>query len=310
MATMLAPQSGKALSPAEADGIYCDNLVKIYKVSTLEVVALQGLNLQIDPGEMVGIVGKSGSGKSTLLNILGGNDLPSAGKVRVAGKDLLRLGDREMTRYRRFTVGFIWQQTARNLLPYASARRNIEHVLLFAGVTGAAARKRADELLDMVGLGERKHNKPYDLSGGEQQRVAIAVALANRPKVILADEPTGELDNQTAADILGVLKTLNKELAVTTVVVTHDPRRLPRPPIAWWPFATGARRRRASAWSTPKTTSSTRNIWLLTSPAACNCRPTTCARWGSADGRVCAWKATGSSSPVDSCQPTVISDQP
>jgi ABC-type lipoprotein export system ATPase subunit len=217
-----APQA-PAQSRAEAAGIYCENLVKIYKVSTLEVVALQGLNLQVDPGEMVGIVGKSGSGKSTLLNILGGNDLPSAGKVRVAGYDLLRMKDRDLTRYRRTTVGFIWQQTARNLLPYASARRNVEHVLLFAGVTGAAARKRSDELLEMVGLAARRHNKPYDLSGGEQQRAAIAVALANRPRVILADEPTGELDNQTAAEILGVLQELNKQLKVTIVVVTHDP---------------------------------------------------------------------------------------
>ena len=215
--------STAVLSPAEAAGVYCDNLVKIYKISTLEVVALQGLNLRIEPGEMVGIVGKSGSGKSTLLNILGGHDLPSAGKVRVAGKDLLRMSERDMTRYRRFTVGFIWQQTARNLLPYASARRNVEHVLLFAGVTGGAARKRSDELLELVGLKERRQNKPNELSGGEQQRVAIAVALANHPKVILADEPTGELDSQTASDILGVLKQLNRELKVTTVVVTHDP---------------------------------------------------------------------------------------
>jgi ABC-type lipoprotein export system ATPase subunit len=131
--------------------------------------------------------------------------------------------DRDLTRYRRTTVGFIWQQTARNLLPYASARRNVEHVLLFAGVTGAAARKRSDELLEMVGLAARRHNKPYDLSGGEQQRVAIAVALANRPRVILADEPTGELDNQTAAEILGVLQELHKQLTLTIVVVTHDP---------------------------------------------------------------------------------------
>src|SRR5919199_2610106 len=202
-----APQV-TAQSRAEVAGVYCENLVKIYKVSTLEVVALQGLNLQVDPGEIVGIVGKSGSGKSTLLNILGGNDLPSAGKVRVAGHDLLRMKDRDLTRYRRTTVGFIWQQTARNLLPYASARRNVEHVLLFAGVTGAAARKRSDELLELVGLGERRNNKPYDLSGGEQQRVSIAVALANRPRVILADEPTGNLDTATTGEIIGLLDRL------------------------------------------------------------------------------------------------------
>lgn len=208
---------------ARVDGIICENLVKIYKVSTLEVVALQGLTLRVEHGEMVGIVGKSGSGKSTLLNILGGNDQPSAGKVSVAGHDLLHMSGRDLTRYRRFTIGFIWQQTARNLLAYASARQNVENVLLFAGVTGRAARARSDELLEMVGLADRRTHKPHDLSGGEQQRVAIAVALANRPKVILADEPTGELDTQTAAEILNVLKRLNKELRVTTLVVTHDP---------------------------------------------------------------------------------------
>ncbi len=207
---------------AETTGISCENLVKIYKVSTLEVVALQGLDLRVEPGEMVGIVGKSGSGKSTLLNILAGNDVPSAGKVRVAGHDLLRLNDRELIHYRRHVVGFIWQQTARNLLPYATARRNVEHVLLFSGVTGAAARKRSDELLSLVGLGDRRNHRPTDLSGGEQQRVAIAVALANQPAVILADEPTGELDSVTAREILAVLRRLNDELGVTIVVVTHD----------------------------------------------------------------------------------------
>ena len=220
--TALDSSGANAAGTAETDGIYCENLVKIYKVGALEVVALQGLNLRVEPGEMVGIVGKSGSGKSTLLNILGGNDLPSAGKVRVAGHDLLRLKDRGLTRYRRHTIGVIWQQTARNLLPYATARANVESVLLFAGARGAAARRRADELLELVGLAERRGNKPAELSGGEQQRVAIAVALANRPAVLLADEPTGELDNATAAEILGVLRRLNKELAVTIVVVTHD----------------------------------------------------------------------------------------
>ncbi|HZS90495.1 MAG TPA: ABC transporter ATP-binding protein [Chloroflexota bacterium] len=222
MALKQADGAERAMVAGRFEGILCENLVKIYKVSTLEVVALQGLTLRVEPGEMLGIVGKSGSGKSTLLNILGGHDRPSAGTVRVAGHDLLRLGPRELNHYRRRTIGFIWQQTARNLLPYASARRNVEYVLHLAGISGRAARQRSDEVLAMVGLSERRHHKPADLSGGEQQRVAIAVALANRPRILLADEPTGELDNQTAADILNVLRELNEALKVTVVVVTHD----------------------------------------------------------------------------------------
>ena len=202
--------------------IVCTNLVKIYKVRSLEVVALQGLDLRIAAGELIGIVGKSGSGKSTLLNILAGNDVPTAGAAEVAGYNLLALTDRRLADYRRHVIGFVWQQTARNLLPYLSAVQNIEHPLHYAGTPRKVARRRAIELLEMVALGDRVHHTPADLSGGEQQRVAIAIALANRPRVLLADEPTGELDSQTAREILGVLKMAQEQDGVTVVVVTHD----------------------------------------------------------------------------------------
>ena len=214
---------GRARSDAAAEPqIVCENLVKIYKLGTLEVVALQGLDLRITAGEMVGIVGKSGSGKSTLLAILGGYAVPSAGKVRVAGHDLLAMSGGAMTRYRRHVVGFVWQQTGRNLLPYLTALQNVEQPLYYADAGGRAARARATELLALVGLGDRLRHKPADLSGGEQQRVAIAIALANSPRILLADEPTGELDSQTAQDILRVLKTAQQQFGVTVIVVTHD----------------------------------------------------------------------------------------
>jgi ABC-type lipoprotein export system ATPase subunit len=200
--------------------IVCDNLVKIYKVADLEVVALQGLDLLVDPGEMIAIVGASGSGKSTLLSILGGLDTPSAGRATVAGHDLTQMGRAERTRYRRRTIGFVWQQTARNLLPYLSAVENVEMPMI---LNGAADRARALELLRMVGLEERADHRPERLSGGEQQRVAIAVALANEPHVLLADEPTGELDTATSAEVFDLMRHVNTELGTTIVIVTHDP---------------------------------------------------------------------------------------
>ena len=203
--------------------IVCDNLVKIYKVAELEVVALQGLDLVVDQGEFIAIVGASGSGKSTLLNVLGGLDTPSAGHARVAGYDLLDMGAGDRTLYRRRTVGFVWQQTARNLLPYLSAVENVELPMTLDGHPGLHRRHRSMELLERVGLADRAGHRPAELSGGEQQRVAIAVALANRPKVVFADEPSGELDNQTAGEIFDVLRRLNEEEETTIVVVTHDP---------------------------------------------------------------------------------------
>lgn len=203
--------------------IVCDNLVKIYKVADLEVVALQGLDLVVDHGEFVALVGSSGSGKSTLLNILGGLDRPSAGHIRVAGYDLLNISHAQRTQYRRSVIGFIWQQTARNLLPYVDAYSNIEMPLILNGVAAEARAQRVEELLELVGLSDRADHLPSELSGGQQQRVAIGVALANNPAVLFADEPTGELDTKTTNEIFEVFRRINAEQGVTIVVVTHDP---------------------------------------------------------------------------------------
>jgi putative ABC transport system ATP-binding protein len=204
----------------EGAAIVCDNLVRIFKVADLEVVALQGLDLLVDPGDLVAIVGASGSGKSTLLSILGGLDVPSAGRAVVANHDLGQLTRAERTRYRREVVGIVWQQTSQNLLPYLTAAENVELPMVLEGRRDRGA--RAAELLDLVGLGDRGDHRPERLSGGEQQRVAIAVALANRPAVVLADEPTGELDTATSAEIFALLRRVNAELGTTIVVVTHD----------------------------------------------------------------------------------------
>jgi ABC-type lipoprotein export system ATPase subunit len=203
--------------------ILCDNLVKIYKIADLEVVALQGLDLMVEPGEFIAIVGASGSGKSTLQNILGGMDTPTAGKAEVAGFDLTSLTAKERTIYRRRIVGFVWQQTTRNLLPYLDAKANVELPLVLEGMRGADRREYAGELLALVGMSGRASHRPDQLSGGEQQRVAIAIALANRPKVLFADEPTGELDTETAGDVFATLRAANRQLGVTVVELTHDP---------------------------------------------------------------------------------------
>ena len=201
--------------------ISCDNLVKIFKVADLEVVALQGLDLLVNQGEMIAIVGASGSGKSTLMNILGGLEVPSAGRAVVAGYDLGQVGRRERTKYRRQVVGFVWQQTGRNLLPYLSAVENVELPMILDG--RKKTRARATELLGLVGLPDRLDHRPERLSGGEQQRVSIAVALANEPKVVLADEPTGELDSGTSLEVFALLRHVNEQLGTTIVTVTHDP---------------------------------------------------------------------------------------
>ena len=203
--------------------ILCEGLVKIFQVAGLEMVALQGLNLSIDKGELVGLIGSSGSGKSTLMNILGGLDRPTAGKVRVDGHDLLKMPDGQLNKYRREKVGFVWQQSTRNLVPYLNAIQNVILPMTLNGVTGKEKERRAAELLDIVGLSKRmKHHLP-ELSGGEQQRVAIAVALANNPTLLLADEPTGEVDTATAKTIYRTFQTLTRELHITTVIVSHDP---------------------------------------------------------------------------------------
>lgn len=217
------PGESRPYSPEIGPIVSCDNLVKIYKVADLEVVALQGLDLTVDDGEFIAIVGASGSGKSTLLNILGGLDTPSAGEVHVAGYDLLNMAGKERTRYRRQVIGFVWQQTARNLLPYLTAVENVALPMSFDGVKPRLRRLLAMELLESVGLADRHDHRPDELSGGEQQRVAIATALANSPRVIFADEPTGELDTSTASEIFETLKTVNELHQTTIVVVTHDP---------------------------------------------------------------------------------------
>ncbi|MCC6458603.1 MAG: ABC transporter ATP-binding protein [Caldilineaceae bacterium] len=202
--------------------IQCENLVKIFQVAGLEMVALQGLNLTIEKGELVGIIGASGSGKSTLMNILGGLDRPTAGKIRVDGHDLLKMPDGQLNKYRREKVGFVWQQSTRNLVPYLNAIRNVMLPMTLNGVTGKEKERRAEELLDIVGLSLRKHHHLPELSGGEQQRVAIAVALANNPTLLLADEPTGEVDSTTAKAIYRTFQTLSRDLHITTLIVSHD----------------------------------------------------------------------------------------
>jgi ABC-type lipoprotein export system ATPase subunit len=202
--------------------VLCDNLVKIYKVADLEVVALQGLDLEVMPGEMMAIVGVSGSGKSTLLNILSGLDMPSAGRCIVDGNDLTRLSEAQRIRYRRFVVGHVWQQSGRNLLPELSIVENIALPQILGGVNPAERTRRALDLLEHVGLAHMAKKRPDQLSGGEQQRVAIAVALANQPKLLLADEPTGELDSVTASEIFTLMRTLNRDLGLTIITVTHD----------------------------------------------------------------------------------------
>jgi ABC-type lipoprotein export system ATPase subunit len=202
--------------------VTCENLVKIYKVADLEVVALQGLDLEVASGEMMAIVGASGSGKSTLLNILGGLDSPSAGTCAVEGHDLTHLGEAERVRYRQFVVGHVWQQSGRNLLPELTAAANVELPQVLVGASQSRRAKRAQELLELVGLGSIGKKRPDQLSGGEQQRVAIAVALANEPTLLLADEPTGELDSVTAGEVMALMHKLNQELNLTIIIVTHD----------------------------------------------------------------------------------------
>lgn len=199
--------------------IHCDGLVKIYKSDEIEVVALQGLDISVDKGEMMAIIGNSGSGKSTLLNILGGLDRPSAGQVRVGEWNLLKITDEELVQYKRRTVGFIWQNNGRNLVPYLTALENVEMPMM---LSGKYDRFYAKLLLEWVGLKERLNNKLQQLSGGEQQRVAIAIALANRPSLLLADEPTGSVDTKTSDMVMDIFRRFNTELGVTIVIVTHD----------------------------------------------------------------------------------------
>lgn len=203
--------------------ITCSSLYKIYKAAGLEVVALRGLELSVFRGEIIAIVGASGSGKSTLLNILAGYDTPSAGTARVGEYDLLNMTNKEVVKYRRHEVGFIWQETSRNLFPYLTSQENVELPMVLTSTPQAERRERSQYLLEIVGLSHRLGHRPEQLSGGEQQRVAIAVSLANDPPLLLADEPTGELDDITGQEILDLFNEVNQSLGTTIVIVTHDP---------------------------------------------------------------------------------------
>ena len=215
------PSDDNSLAPVNDEYmIRCENLVKIYKTDEIEVVALQGLDLDVKRGELMAIVGNSGSGKSTLLNMLGGLDKPSAGSLTVDGKNLLKFNDKDYMQYKRDTVGFVWQNNARNLVPYLTAVQNVELPMLLKG--SKRRRDRALELLEKVGLSHRKNSRLDQMSGGEQQRVAIAIALANDPKLLLADEPTGSVDTKTSNMILDIFKNLNESERLTIVIVTHD----------------------------------------------------------------------------------------
>jgi putative ABC transport system ATP-binding protein len=201
--------------------ILCRDLVRIFVTKGVEVQALQGLDLRVDPGEIVALVGASGSGKSTLLTILSGLDIPTAGSARVAGHDLLAMAERDRVQFRRHSVGFVWQHTERNLLPYLTAAENIQLARQVAGARTTDERVR--ELLEPLGVGHVRDRRPAAMSGGERQRVAIAVALSNDPQVLLADEPTGELDETSSAEVLEAIRALNERLGVTALIVTHDP---------------------------------------------------------------------------------------
>ena len=201
--------------------IFLKDVIKIYKDKDLEVIALSGLDLSVQKGEVMAIIGSSGSGKSTLLNLLGGLDQATAGRVMVDGTDMNKLTYKELCQYRRQKVGFVWQNPARNLVPYLSALENVELAMMAAG---RVDQKWARYLLHQVGLDDLLHSMPNRMSGGQQQRTAIAVALANKPSILLADEPTGALDTATAGQILNLLRELRKEMHFTVLIVTHDPR--------------------------------------------------------------------------------------
>lgn len=202
--------------------IYCDSLVKIFMSEGLKVMALQGLDLEIKRGEMMAIIGKSGSGKSTLLNMIGGLETPSAGRLCIEGRELSQLTEKDMVFYRKKTVGFVWQKSSRNLFPYLTVRENVEAPMYFVKGREKDRRNRVMELLAEVGMEEHADKFPSQISGGEQQRVAIAVALANNPSILLADEPTGAVDSRTANMIFDLFRKLNEKHGLTILIVTHD----------------------------------------------------------------------------------------
>ena len=220
--------------------INCDGLVKIYETDDKKVMALEGLDLSVETGEMLDVIGKSGSGKSTLLNMIGGLETPTAGILTIDGKDISTYSEDEMVRYRRDKVGFVWQKSAKNLFPYLTVIQNVEAPMLFEKKVNHNNKKfdkskknkkcedkstnenYALELLRAVGMEKHKDKLPSQLSGGEQQRTAIAVALANKPDILLADEPTGAVDTKTADQIYELFHELNRKLGITIIIVTHD----------------------------------------------------------------------------------------
>lgn len=224
---MTAPTAApRAAAPGEgAPEIWCEDLVRVFTTEGVEVQALQGLNLRVAAGDLVAVVGASGSGKSTLLTILSGLDRPTAGSAVVAGTNLLTMTAARRKHYQRDVVGFVWQQTGRNLLPYLTAAENVALPLVVArSVRREREREaRVAELLELMDVADCRDRLPRELSGGQQQRVAIAAAVANRPRVLLADEPTGELDETTSAQVLEAIRHVNRELGTTTLIVTHDP---------------------------------------------------------------------------------------
>ena len=202
--------------------LVCDGLVKIYKSEEIEVMALQGLDLEIKRGELVAIIGKSGSGKSTLLNMIGGLERPTAGRIYVDGNDLFAMDEAHLVEYRKSTVGFVWQNSTQNLFPYLSAVQNVEAPMYFTGVSAKERRAKAMKLLKLTGIDHKADSYPAQMSGGEQQRVAIAVSLALDPKILLADEPTGAVDSKTSNMIQDLFRKLNEEIGITIIIVTHD----------------------------------------------------------------------------------------
>jgi putative ABC transport system ATP-binding protein len=200
--------------------IETEDLTKVYSTGRIEVVALAGVNLSIGCGEFLGVTGPSGSGKSTLMNLLGGLDTPSNGRIKVEGKFISDLNKEELALYRRFQVGLVFQSF--NLISSYTALENVAFPLLFAGVAKKERKIRAEQMLAKVGLGNRKDHLPTELSGGEQQRVAIARALVNQPKILLADEPTGNLDSKTSREIVQALSDLNKNQGLTVVMISHE----------------------------------------------------------------------------------------
>lgn len=204
--------------------IVATNLVRIFRSEDVETFALQGLDLTVQHGEMVALIGPSGAGKSTFLNLLSALDRPDAGTLFVGDIDVVAATDRQRAEYRRSHVGFLWQQTTRNLIPGLTARENVALPALLAGVSPLAAYAGADELLDAVEMADHRHRDPLRMSGGQQQRIAIATALGCKPPLLLADEPTGEVDWASAERILALLQKLRRDYALTIVLVTHDSR--------------------------------------------------------------------------------------